>query len=87
MDSLLNGFSKNIFLFCKQKLSRRVVSLDKSNWTTSAKASMAEVLYEDYMSSEESDAADGSSVRVYKAKKLAWESRKLAERKAKLDKI
>ena len=45
---------------------------------------MAEVLLEDYMSSDESECDDSGTV-VYHVKTLPWESPKLAKRKTKLD--
>ena len=55
----------------------------------STKGAMAEVLHEDYMSSEESECetSPSRSIRFYKVKKLNWENDKLKKRKAKLDKL
>ncbi|KXJ26798.1 hypothetical protein AC249_AIPGENE26428 [Exaiptasia diaphana] len=72
------------------KLTRRTLMLEKmEEWSTSKKAQMAEVLHEDYMSSEESEVeTDENGRRVFvcfNVKKLRWESKRLAVRKEKLD--
>ena len=56
--------------------------LKKITWPTSKKAQLAEILSEDYMSSEESD-VEGK----FLVKELAWESRKLEKRRQQLDKF
>jgi hypothetical protein len=56
-------------------------------WSVSVKGAMAEVLREDYMSSEESQyETDSENVNGYLVKPLGWESKKLERRKHKLDK-
>ena len=56
--------------------------LKKITWPTSKKAQLAEILSEDYMSSEESD-VEGK----FLVKELSWESRKLEKRRQQLDKF
>ena len=55
------------------------------NWDRKRKAEVAEILNEDFMSSEES-ADDENSEIVYQVKKLSWESARLKKTKHKLDK-
>ena len=60
------------------------------SWPKEVKGKMAEVLTEDYMSSEESECeenADGEvTVTAYVVKDITWESEKMKRRKGKLDK-
>ncbi|XP_028516291.1 uncharacterized protein LOC110243926 [Exaiptasia diaphana] len=68
----------------REKLGRRLKSLDSKTWNAAKKAEVADVMRVDYMSSEESDLEDGSP--VYLVKPLVWESSDLKKRKRSLDK-
>ena len=68
-----------------QKLSRRTLALEKvTTWNKEKKGQVAEVLTEDYMSTEESSNEDDQL--SYIVKRIPWESEKLRKRKRVLDK-
>lgn len=74
-----------VFVIILQKLGRRVKSLaSKDNWSDSKKAQVAEVMFNDYMSSEESEVEEDGR-RVYVVKPLPWESDELKKKKRSLD--
>ena len=70
---------------------RRTQALEKSKWNKSEKGKIAELLTEDYMSSEESQSEDESDDEGRSNKKklcintLPWESKELKTYKKKLD--
>ncbi|KAJ7355050.1 hypothetical protein OS493_028265 [Desmophyllum pertusum] len=69
----------------REKLTRRTVALEKvKKWDKNLKGKVAEVLTDEYMSSEESSIEDDSAVYVIKT--IPWESSQLKKRKRKLDK-
>ena len=67
-----------------QKLGRRVKSLAEMDWSDAKRAKVAEVMYCDYMSSEESDVDDGGN-KIYVVRPLQWQSDKLTKKKKALD--
>lgn len=67
-----------------QKLSRRTLALDKvTTWNKEKKGQVAEVLTEDYMSTEESSNEDDQLSYVIKT--IPWESEKCRKRKKNLE--
>ena len=78
---IINAVSTT-WLYCLlQKLNRRTQALGKIDWEGRKKEQMADVLREDFMSSEDSD----SGKEVYKVKTLPWESEQLSKNKRRLD--
>ncbi|CAB3994774.1 Hypothetical predicted protein, partial [Paramuricea clavata] len=69
----------------REKLGRRLSSLNSKDWTPERKAKVAAVLTLDYISSEESD-ADEEGKTVYTVKTLPWQSQNLKKKKKSLDK-
>ncbi|KAJ7388999.1 hypothetical protein OS493_034388 [Desmophyllum pertusum] len=78
-SSVIIGYGQRL------KLTRRTVALEKvKKWDKNLKGKVAEVLTDEYMSSEESSIEDDSAVYVIKT--IPWESSQLKKRKRKLDK-
>lgn len=74
-----------------QKLSRRLLSLERVNWTKKKKARVAACLVDEAMSSEESCLEDDGHGKMrlvkYKVKPLSWESQRLSKAKKSLDDV
>ena len=73
-----------LILISLQKLSRRTLALEVINWSKEKKGQVAEVLTEDYMSTEESSNEDDQL--TYIVRTITWESERLTKRKKVLDK-
>ncbi|CAB3991969.1 Hypothetical predicted protein [Paramuricea clavata] len=69
----------------REKLGRRLSSLNSKDWTPERKAKVAAVLTLDYISSDESD-ADEEGKTVYAVKTLPGQSQNLKNKKKSLDK-
>ena len=77
---------KKLCFFCLQKLTRRTIALEHvKKWDQNEKGEVAEVLTEQFMSSEESENEEDDKV-IYVVKTIPWESEKLKKRKKRLDK-
>ena len=71
-------------------MARRLITLEKMNWSTKKVSRVAQVLVDQAMSSEEScvevDEVDGRGKTVaYQISKLSWESERFAKAKRVLD--
>ncbi|XP_031562827.1 uncharacterized protein LOC116298482 [Actinia tenebrosa] len=72
----------------KEKLGRRLKSLDSKKWSNEKKAKIASCLHPDYISSEESEVEEEEPFKTvaYIVKPLNWESQELKKAKKSLDK-